>query len=186
MKWSANAPLIVLLTACTPVHHYGVNSPYYLVPEGSSLTLEKTLELGPDQATVYLQCGRPVASSEVEEWAPHCFLELRTVSSEWRQVVPGEFEIYKVTREVSPLWVRVPTRVASIDSGGGLSQLYYRTRFYLRSASHPDVYRLNCQVDRMEAQGLSLQSHLSVADFRKTLEGIFTLTLAQRSQTATP
>jgi len=178
MKWSANALLIVLLSACTNVHHYGVNSPYYLVPAGSHLSLEKTLELGPEQATVYLQYGQPVASSEVEEWAPHCFLELRTVSSEWRQVAPGEFEIYKVTREVSPLWVQVPTLMASVDSGGGPSQLYYRTRFYLRSASEANVYRLNCQVDRMEAQGLSLESHLSVADIRKTLEGIFTLSLA--------
>jgi len=178
MKWSANALLMVLLTACTNIHDYGVNSPHYLVPAGSHLTLEETLELGPDQATVYLQYGRPVASSEVEEWAPHCFLELRTVSSEWRQVEPGEFEIHRVTREVSPLWVQVPTRVASVDSGGGPSQLFYRTRLFLRSASQADVYRLNCQVDRMEAQGLSLESHLRVADIRSTLGDIFTLTLA--------
>jgi len=182
MKWSANALLMVLLTACTNARHYGVNSPYYLVPAGSHLTLEKTLELGPEQASVYLQYGRPVASSEVEEWAPHCFLDLRTVSSEWRQVAPGEFEIYKVTREVSPLWVQGPTLVASIDSGSGTSQLFYRTRFYLRSASQADVHRLSCQVDRMEAQGLSLDSHLSVADIRNTLEGVFTLTIARTSR----
>jgi hypothetical protein len=72
---------------------------------------------------------------------------------------------------------------ASLGLGGGLadvdppSQLFYKTRFWLRSARQPQVRLLLCQWDQMTPSGAALARHLTLAEIRWALGSTFTLTL---------
>ena len=170
--------LPVLVSACAGSGQRSSELLSPATPPGSYFTLHTALEIPREDTTVYIQYGQPVAPHEVEEWAPHCFFELYTRAEEPRLVKPDEFEIQRVVRESSPLWVGLPVTVAF--GGGedsGPTHLYYRTRYYLNSPNQPDVWRMNCQIDRMEAHGLSFDSWLTVAQVQEALTGLFSLTL---------
>lgn len=172
------AGLALLLSACAGPTPQGVSQASHQTSPGSYFTLQRALEIPRDDTTVYIQYGRLLQSNEVEEWEPHCFFELYTRAEEVRVVEPDEFEIQRVTREASPLWVGAPVMMAfGGGEDGGPTHLYYRTRFYLNSPSQPDVWRMNCQVDRMEAHGPSFETWLTIAQVQETLTNIFSLTL---------
>ncbi len=60
---------------------------------------------------------------------------------------------------------------------GTEDRLYFQTRLYLNSERQPDVYRLICEVDRVEAGGLSYDTYLTLSDVRATLAGLFRIEL---------
>ncbi len=176
----------LLLSACAG-HGTHEGGPFsHQTPLGSYFTLQRAIEIPGEDTTVYIQRGRLLPSHEVEEWAPHCFFQLFTRAEEPRMVEPDQFEIQRVTRESSPLWVGLPTLVAyGGGDDGGPSHLYYRTRFYLSSQNQPDVWRMNCQIDRMEAHGPSFETYLTIAQVQETLAGIFTLELPDETPART-
>ncbi len=68
--------------------------------------------------------------------------------------------------------------VAGVGGDSGMPMhLYYRTELRLRSERQPDVARMICEVDRIEAGGLSFQSYLTLSDVRNTLEGLMRIEL---------
>ncbi len=173
-------PLVLLLTACAIPGQDDINSSNFLLPAGSYLTLNQELEIPRDDTTVYIQYGRTMSLldlTELQEWEPHCFLQLHTRSEKPQKVAPDRFEILRVKREVSELWVNRPVLMAYGGSDGGPTQVFYRTRYFLNSPNQPDVWRLSCQIDRMEAQGLSFDRWLTLAQTRETLDGVFDLIL---------
>ncbi len=178
MKKLLTTALALSITACAGTGQ-GPQEPYsFATPPGSYFTLLQPVESPRENTTIYIQHGRILPSNTVEEWAPHCFFELYTLVTEPRVVEPDEFEIQRVTREANPLWVGLPTMVAyGGGADGGPTQLFYRTRFYISSPTQEDVWRLTCQIDRMEAQGPSYDKWLTVDQVRETLEGLFTLTV---------
>ncbi len=177
MKRLSATACALFLSACASHETYEGSPPSHRTPPGSYFTLEQTIEIPGEETTVYIQRGRILQSHEVEEWAPHCFFQLYTLVEEPRVVEPGQFEVQRVTREMSPLWVGLPTEVAYGGDSSGPTQLFFRTRYYLNSPSQPDVWRMNCQIDRMEAQGPSFETYLTVDQVRETLAGIFSLVL---------
>jgi hypothetical protein len=70
-----------------------------------------------------------------------------------------------------------------IGTGGWIAgdntptQLFYKTRFELRSARQPKVLRLTCQWDQMTASGAAFARHLTVSEVRRALGKTFTLVL---------
>ena len=156
------------------------NSPYYIVPTGSRLTLLTELEFPPNEGTLHIQFGRILPPSRINELEGYCYLDLRTVVDQWQTVKPGEFEIYRVNRGSGSLWVSAPLVVAGMGSGEGPTQWYYKTYFWLRSPMQPQVSKLTCLADRLTAGGL-VGSWLTVPQIQETLDGIFTLTLADEA-----
>ncbi len=171
------ACLALLLSACAGTARQEGEPASYRIPPGSYFTLLKALEIPREDTTVHIQYGKPLPSYEVEEWSPHCFFELYSRSEEPRRVEPDKFEIQRVNKEVSPLWVSRPVMMAYGGESSGPSHLYYRTRYYLSSTNQPDVWRLSCQVDRMEAHGPSYDKWLTIDQVRETLAEFFILTL---------
>jgi hypothetical protein len=66
------------------------------------------------------------------------------------------------------------------------SQLFYKTRFWLRSAKQPDVRQMTCQWDQMTASGAAFARHLTVEEIRAALGSTFTLTLAGEARPVPP
>jgi hypothetical protein len=183
----AFALTILGLAGCGTTQQYGVESPYYRYPLGSMLVLNRPLEIPPDSATVRLQFGRVVARNEVREIEPHCIFEVRTVSPQPQQVAPEEFEITQVRRSTSSIAAGFSPSSAYVGTGMGIgvgiggdrgpTQIYYKTEFFLRSATQPNVYAMTCQSVQFLSASPAYQRHVTVPEIQQALGEFFTLLL---------
>ena len=167
---------LALLSASQALAAKGEDSPYYTVPAGSKLLLHKPLTVPASKAGVYLQGGEVLPHKDVDEYYPHCKLEVRDVKDTPQSIEPDEFVVYKVVEGEDYSAVAYP-RLASLGvfSTGGAGRVMYFTNFYLRSAKQPHVTLLTCQhwEDPTDAE------YLTVSQIRKTLGEFFTLKLAK-------
>lgn len=186
MKTSWFALIAILPLGCGHVPEYPPDSPYYAYPGGARLTLNRTIEIPPDSATVRLQFGRPVARNGVHEEEPYCIFELETVSPTIQRVEPDRLTVTSIERRVRtfaglPYWPThhglrrhaVPWRVGFADDDGP-SQLYFITEFRLKSDQQPNVRALACQHNQM-MPGVAIMRHLTLPEIRGALGGWFTL-----------
>ncbi|MDZ7752303.1 MAG: hypothetical protein U5S82_11675 [Gammaproteobacteria bacterium] len=179
--------VVVFLAGCAaiaPDHLEGDSR--YAIPAGSTLMLNEAIELPGRGDLLYLQHGRTLRFSSVQEVYPHCYIETRQRPEGPLRVVPTTFTITEVGRSFHFSWLPpggpggiMPTSGGGSggDGGSALSQWFYVTRMSLRPAEPSvDVYRLTCLADRLDASGPETERHhLTVAQIRETLGDIFTL-----------
>jgi hypothetical protein len=178
--------VVAFLAACQTADYEGnENSPYYLIPVGSTLTLTRTVTIPAEQVAVYLQGGEVVPAGRTNQYYPHCKFELFHRRDTGQTVQPDDFEIIKVVQETSDSVALDSLQLAQMSAGiglnvgmdhGGASLQTYRTRLMLRSAKQPDVYLLSCGQSAYPSEG----QHVSIMEIRKVLGKIFTLQLAPR------
>jgi len=176
--------VVAFLAACQTVAYEGnENSPYYLIPTGSTLTLTRTVTIPAEQVAVYLQGGEVVPAGQINQYYPHCKFELIHRRDTGQTVQPDDFEIIKVVQEIDHSAALDGLQLAQMSAGiginvgmdsGGASQQTYSTRLMLRSAKQPDVYLLTCGQWAYPSEG----QHVSIMEIRKVLGKIFTLQLA--------
>lgn len=184
----ASIGLAAVLTACQTASYQGnVNSPYYLVPAGSRLTLTRELTFDPDQLSVYVQNGHVLPFSRLQVYSPFCKFELYKKQETQRVVNPDQIEITRTlryrtegefARNGPPPRVQVATVawVAQLsgDQSPGGSPLYSSVvRMDLRSQKQPDIFRMSCA--RWFYPGMD--KDLTVPQMRQTLSPLFTLRL---------
>jgi hypothetical protein len=180
------------LAACATAPGPYQDLAYQRVQPGSRLTLNEPLQIPAGQAHVDLQA---VGSGEMD---PYCVFEVSTLSESPQTVEPDTFEIYEVGRSISPsnYWgMQGPVMLAGVGIGIGIgtgygyggwlagpdsapTQLFYKTRLWLRSVTQPNVMKMTCQWDQMTASGAAFARHLTVAEIRQALGKTFALTLA--------
>ena len=178
--------VVAFLAACQTADYEGnENSPYYLIPVGSTLTLTGTVTIPAEQVAVYLQGGEVMSGGRINQYYPHCKFELIHRRDTGQTVQPDDFEIIKVVQETSDSVALDSLQLAQMSAGiglnvgmdhGGASLQTYRTRLMLRSARQPDVYLLSCGQSAYPSEG----QHVSIMEIRKVLGKIFTLQLAPR------
>jgi hypothetical protein len=178
MRFSIIFALFALLAGCQPPVK-DINSPYYSVPVGSTLTLNKEIEIPAGHVSMYMQRGKQyLGYGDVEKYYPSCKFELNTPLKDVRQIVhPDVFTIYKVVRDTYVVQSNA-VMLASIvmdGSGDGPTALTFSTIMYLRSEKQPDVFRLTCEHWDDPTDG----DHLTISDIRKALGDMFTLNLVQ-------
>jgi hypothetical protein len=174
----------LLVTGCQTVSYQGnENSPYYVVPAGSRLVLEHELTIPGNRAAVYIQGGQLSSYWNVNPYYPYCKFELRAPGDTAQKVQPGEFIVTRAYQE-TPLTVRnAPQRFdgavrlvrVSAEDSEGVSATVFATTMRLRSERQPQVSRMTCAQWGYPPQ----DGHLSIAEIRKTLAGLFTLRLAR-------
>ena len=175
----------LLVTGCQTVSYQGnENSPYYVVPTGSRVVLENELTIPGDRAAVYIQGGQPRSYWDVNPYYPYCKFEVRTRKDSAQKIQPDDFAVTRAFQETPPSVRAEPqgpdvsarlVRVSSMDSDGGISATVFATTMWLHSDRQPDVFRMTCA----QWGYLPLDGHLSIAQIRKTLAGVFTLKLAR-------
>ncbi len=175
MRHVAVLAFVLLLAACQTAAYQGdENSPYYLVPAGSRLVLNRAITVPANDAGVYIQNGEVVRSFwRVKQHYPYCALDLRRRLETPQTVQPDEFTIVRVSQE-SVMTVRLPfVHVTDTDQSNGASYEIYATLMTLRSERQPEVTRLTC------AQWVypPLQRHVTINEMRKALGDLFTLRL---------
>jgi len=176
---------VMLLTACqTAYEGYegNVNSPYYLVPAGSTLVQHQALVIPPNRAGVSLQGGQVLPLSQINQYHPYCKFEVLRVRDAAQAVRADSYVIKKVVQEITDTVDTGRIRLAALSIGMGVlarekdgaSMETYATRLYLRSDKQPDVYRLSCGQWAFPATG----QHVTIREMRVALGGVFTLRLA--------
>jgi len=180
--------IVALLSGCQTVSYEGnENSPYYVVPAGSRLTLNRELTIPARELGVFLQDGRVPPSTEVKHYYPYCRFELYSLSDQARTVMPDELTIVKsvqhmmdgTTGAVGPvLYAQLSFGLRANMSGdhGGPSIHVFATRMDLRSAKQPDIFRLVCAQWGYPAT----DRHLTIAEIRRALGELSTLHLARQ------
>lgn len=177
---------IMLLASCqTSAYEGNENSPFYLVPAGSTLTLTRSLTIPAEQVAVFLQGGEVVASGGINQYYSHCKFELRRRLDKAQTVQPDSFEITKVTQEIGHSVTLHDLQLAGVSIGIGIhagadsdgaSLQTYSTRMTLRSARQPGVFRLSCGQAALPHEG----QHVSISEMRKALGSVFTLDVAKK------
>lgn len=178
------AAVTAALFGCqTPSYLGNENSPYYLVPAGSRLTLERDLPIPAEQLAAYIQNGRVLSNGEVQHLYPFCKFELWRLAPNPRTVPPDDIAITRTVQEMSPGAVTLASpillarsfglRVDSVGGAAGPSIHSFSTRMDLRSDKHPDVFRLTCA----QWGYPGIDRHVTISEIRRTLAGVFTLRL---------
>jgi hypothetical protein len=175
--------LIVFVAACQTTRYEGnEDSPYYLVPVGSVLTLNQDIEIPPHRVAVFLQDGQLKPLSQINQYYPHCKFEVLKIRDIPQTVHADRFTIEKAVQEITDSvdaggiqLAGIPLAIGvGIGNGDGIGAQTFATRLSLRSASQPDVYLLSCGQWAFPSDG----QHVSIRDIRRVLGKIFALQLA--------
>ena len=168
-----NAPTITailaaatLLAGCS-TSGYGPLGPRYQtpIPEGSTLVLNRALNLDKGDARVYMQNGRVMSESVLggmDRLKPRCSFGLERQGNEAliSTIEPDRFTIGRARNrayadrwpeegvQVAGLSVLAGAGVSSDDRGGTLAELTYVLEIPVSSSSQPQVDDFTCQVDR--------------------------------------
>lgn len=179
--WTA---LTIVLCGCQTTSSYvgNENSPYYLVPPGSRLILQRPLTIPADQLAVYVQNGQVLPNSQVQHLYPFCKFELARLAPNPRTVQPNDIVITRTVQEIiqgamsaAPLLARnaFGMRADADGAPSGPSIQSFSTRMELRSEKQPDIFRLTCA----QWGYPGIDRHVTIAEIRRTLAGVFTLRL---------
>lgn len=164
--------LVLLLGGCAELESADPASPYYAYSTGWAVQLNRPLTIPADAATVRLQYGHIVPRNSVQEHDPFCIVELETVAPEPQTLQPGRFEVWRVTRSVSPITAAVLSpliKARNIDDGGDPSFLYFITEFRLRDPGQPNLRGMRCAWNQMAPGNRALMRHLTLAEIRSAL-----------------
>lgn len=176
--------LAVVLSGCQTRSYLGnENSPYYVVPAGSRLTLNQGLTIPSGELAVYMQNGRVMRNVELLHDVPFCKFELRDLGRAARTVQPDEMVVTRSTQARS----RGVTALAApvVIAARGATQLVsndlpsiesFSTRMDLRSDKQPEVFRLTCAQWGLPGD----VRHVTIAEMRQALAGLFTLRLPRQ------
>jgi hypothetical protein len=165
--------LLALLGGCAH-HDLGDElSPFYTPPAGSRLLLQQAVTIPAEMTGVFIQGGRAVSNREVDQYYPHCRLEVRERRETAQIVEPDEFLIRRVRRDIEVVTNTGTEPLRRVSHGGGPSFFIYRTLLDLKSERQPQVRVLICQ----HWGDPALDTHLSIRDIRQALGTLMVLQL---------
>lgn len=177
--------LATALTACQTAYQGNEDSPYYTVPVGSQLVLNKEIHFNPDQVSVYVQYGKVLPFSAVQKYDTFCKFELNHLVQTARTIAPNEMRVTRAYQEqmyelfaraggARPRYAQLAGRLVQsggFDQGGPSLQSFIE-RMDLHSPSQPEIFRMTCA---RWAPYPGSYDYLSIAEIRKTLDPLFTL-----------
>ena len=169
-------PLCLLLTACQTTGPLDENSPFHILPSGSRLALKQELTIPAHSAGVLLQGGRVVRDKDINQYHPHCRLEVHDVRETAQTVTADEFVVRRAHQE--DRMVAGPGRMEAGSRGlqktsATPSFHVFRTILELESLRQPQVRWLTCQQWSEPAIG----QHVTIRETRQTLGEIILLQL---------
>ena len=172
--------LTLMISGCTTGKPYPVTSEYYEIPKGTKVHLLQKLTIPADVATTYLQHGKEIPKKLLRDKAPHCQLEVRTITATPQTIQPDVFTVIRTRKMEEEVALSYMVASASLlhgmnEADGGPVWLAYRTELYLESGNQPDVLRLIC--GHLEIPNDA--KHLTVAQMREALGDIIRLDLAE-------
>ncbi len=158
MKLNSLIIMVTLLTACQSMQSDDPSSLAFSIPKGSTLTLNKNIEIPEGKAHAIIQHGKIITNRERDIYYLNCNFEFRELGA--RTIKPEEFTVRR-----------------AIDGRERISRtiMRYYTEVYLESSKGTDVIMLECQVwaDRTD-------SHFTVSEMQQALGDNFSFKFAER------
>jgi hypothetical protein len=161
----------MFLGSCVHSHVGDEQSPFFTPPAGSRLLLKQALTIPAEMVGVFIQGGRAVGNRDVDQYYPHCRLEVRERLDTAQTVEPDEFLVQRVRRDIEVVSNTPAAPLRRVSHGP--SFFVYRTLLDLKSARQPQVRILICQYWGHPA----LDNHLSIHDIRRALGELMVLQL---------
>jgi hypothetical protein len=183
--------IMAYLAGCSPAYINGTpneNSPYFQLPVGSEIQLERPVEVPAGRDQLYFQNGRTMDWHEVDIYLPHCALQVSSKREATRPVQPDVFMVTDTYTERFFKQVRTPTLIPAIkpaafgamplaggdiDLDGGMDYEVVAVIMTLHSEHQPQVTSMTCA-----DWGLPQDTvHITVHKIRRALDGFFTVTV---------
>ena len=165
--------LTIILTAVTlglGLNNVGMAGSAYKLEKGTKITLNQNLTIPAHRASIYIQGGRVLPFSQVDQYYPYCKIEVNKLLDKSQRISADTFTVRKAwTMESS---IQQPTQVAGLGIRGGAGHtLTYSTYYRLHSGDQPHVRMLTCEIwgDATSTE------HVNVKQMRKALGKIFTI-----------
>jgi hypothetical protein len=142
---------LFLLQACTPLTIRDTTTNAYVPMQTGSLELHREVSFPAERTRVYFQDGELVPT--LNEFKPHCQLEISPLRDEVQTVRPDRFEITRISTRIDPVVMMQPVRLAALGMGvgaffggvdGGVTRQAQVFLFRLHSERQPQVRQLNC------------------------------------------
>ena len=155
----ALAPLILI--SCQSLHSNDPDSLKFVIPKGSTLSLNKKIMLAHDNTHAVIQYGKETTDKDRQFYDVNCRLDFKKFGP--RTIEP---EIFKITHtEDGSHWI----------SQGYILRFY--TNIYLTSNKNTDVIKMVCQ-----EYGDQSDYHFTVKDIETTLGNYFSFDFASNNQ----
>jgi len=161
MKFKFLPLFVFALCSCQSVRSDDPTSIFFSIPQGSTLTLNKSLAIADGDTHALIQDGKVTTSSAVNKYDVNCRFDLKNFGP--RTIEP---EVFKIRRtEDGQEWVSQPA----------IKRFY--TEVYLDSEKGTDVIKLVCQ-----NWGNAIDKNFPVTDMQKTLGDYFTFKFLEKTQ----
>jgi hypothetical protein len=153
---------LLLLTACQGTQSHDPSLLSFRIPEGSTLALNKPLEIPAGNTHALLQSGELIRESDSKLYEISCRFDVRSFGP--RTIEP---EVFRIRRTEDG-----QRRVSDAGIWAFFSEIH------LDSDKGTDVIMLRCQ-----SWGYGMHWHFSVADMKTALGDYFTFTFSQSDKT---
>ena len=170
--------IVLMLSGCQS-GPYPESSSYFRIPTGSQLIVKQALTIRANTASVYLQDGKAVTHSQIDQYNAHCwFLSWKVV--EQNQVIkPGQFivtgvrELEEFVYRQGEIYLAGNSRSGLRGMTNGATAIEYKTELTIHSDEQPDIRKLICNhwEDPADAR------HLTLAEIRTTLGALVDIKL---------
>jgi len=157
MKLSALFISILCLTACQALHSTDPASLTFRIPDGSTLSLNKSLNIEKNNTHVVIQHGKIVREKDKDLYDISCRFEMKAFGP--RTVEPDTFNIRRM--------------VDDLEQASSNSIWRNSTEIFLYSAHNSDIIKLDCSVWGDRADG-----SFPVSEIQKTLGDYFSFNFA--------
>ena len=168
MKTTTSLLAIMVLAGSLSLSTAGVAAKKYKIAKGAHITLHKEITIPAHRASIYIQGGRILPYSTVDQYQVHCKFEVRHILDKEQLIRPDKFTVTKSWQMEASL--NKPIVVARYG-GSGSGKLTYSSYMRLRSKKQPDVIMLTCEFFG-EA---SNSEHATPAQIRTALGKILTI-----------
>ncbi len=150
---------VFTISACQSLHSNDPSSMFFKIPDGSTLTLNKDLEIASQNTHALIQAGKLITEKERNEYDINCRLELKEFGP--RTIKPETFKILRT--EDAQEWVSQP-----------IIKRFY-SEIYLQSDNDTDVIKLYCQF-----WGDNTDRNFTVMEMDDALGDYFNFTFAEK------
>jgi hypothetical protein len=157
----------LLITACQSLPL--ANSTDTPTPAIKTVTLNHDFPIRPDRSNEYIQGGEIRPYESIEQYYPHCKLELREIADNERSIKPQTFNVTRIYRKEEFAGFIKTILAGDGDSGQIMSTIY----LYLQSEKQPDIFRLSC----MRLDESFYARHVTVEEMQHTLGDLMSLQL---------
>jgi len=171
---------MLFLVACQQAPIRDENSPFMRIAPGSVIVLHQALTVSLGHARVFMQNGKVVGKTQLNQYYPHCDFETQSVSKGKLQIEPDRFTVTAVKEDETQLvrrWQPLHRAAWHVNggSGGGYMMLTRYVEHTLESPRQPQVMRLTCYGGFSDPWEVA---YPTVTEIRHVLGDIATIELA--------